>query len=46
MRVTRNEVCSEPGQAPCDVVIDPADFVDFEKVLEGEESRLFVFIRG
>ena len=37
-REARLEICEELGEAPYDPFIDPDDFVDFEKVLAGEES--------
>jgi hypothetical protein len=37
-REARLEICEELGEAPYDPLIDPDEFVDFEKVIEGEEN--------
>jgi hypothetical protein len=37
-REARCEICDELGEAPYDPVINPDEFIDFEAVLEGDET--------
>jgi len=37
-KAARLEICEELGEAPYDPQIDPDHFVDFERVIEGEED--------
>jgi len=46
----RLEICEELGEGPYDPVINPDDFVDFEEIVEGEETlapnRYFPLVPG